>query len=70
MTNRGQFLTRKQVAKMINEVDANDDGEIDYSEFLVRTIIYSTALSYKCDKLASSLRLLTLFALIVMGDGS
>ena len=40
MTNRGQFLTRKQVAKMINEVDANDDGEIDYSEFLVRTIIY------------------------------
>ena len=37
MTNRGQFLTRKQVKSMIDEVDVNDDGEIDYSEFLVRT---------------------------------
>ena len=35
MTRHGHFLTRKQVAIMIEAVDANDDGEIDYHEFLV-----------------------------------
>ena len=35
MTRHGRFLTRRQVAMMIDAVDINDDGEIDYSEFLV-----------------------------------
>ena len=39
MTRHGHFLTRKQVSVMIQAVDANDDGEIDYHEFLVRLSI-------------------------------
>ena len=35
MTRHGRFLTRRQVAMMIDAVDVNDDGEIDYEEFLV-----------------------------------
>ena len=39
MTRHGRFLTRRQVAMMIDAVDINDDGEIDYSEFLVSSLI-------------------------------
>jgi len=38
MTRHGRFLTRRQVAMMIDAVDINDDGEIDYSEFLVSSL--------------------------------
>ena len=38
MTRHGRSLTRKQVAMMIDAVDINDDGEIDYSEFLVSSL--------------------------------
>ena len=34
----GHFLTRKQVSVMIQAVDVNDDGEIDYHEFLVSLV--------------------------------
>ena len=36
MTRHGRFLTRRQVSMMIDAVDVNDDGEIDYEEFLVK----------------------------------
>ena len=35
MTKYGHFLTRKQVQAIIDAVDENDDGEVDYNEFLV-----------------------------------
>ena len=38
MTRHGRFLTRRQVAMMIDAVDINDDGEIDYAEFLVSSV--------------------------------
>ena len=38
MTRHGRFLTRRQVAMMIDAVDVNDDGEIDYEEFLVNLL--------------------------------
>ena len=38
MTRHGRFLTRRQVSMMIDAVDVNDDGEIDYEEFLVSII--------------------------------
>ncbi|CAG5109928.1 Oidioi.mRNA.OKI2018_I69.chr2.g4397.t1.cds [Oikopleura dioica] len=34
MTKYGHFLTRKQVQTMVDAVDVNGDGEIDYGEFL------------------------------------
>ena len=38
MTRHGRFLTRRQVSMMIDAVDVNDDGEIDYEEFLVSIV--------------------------------
>ena len=38
MTKYGHFLTRKQVQTIIDAVDENDDGEVDYNEFLVSKI--------------------------------
>ena len=35
MTRHGRFLTRRQVQMMVDAVDVNGDGEIDYAEFLV-----------------------------------
>ncbi|CAG5112039.1 Oidioi.mRNA.OKI2018_I69.chr2.g6298.t1.cds [Oikopleura dioica] len=34
MTRHGRFLTRRQVQMMVDAVDVNGDGEIDYGEFL------------------------------------
>lgn len=38
MTRHGRFLTRRQVQMMVDAVDVNGDGEIDYAEFLVNLI--------------------------------
>ncbi|CBY20215.1 unnamed protein product [Oikopleura dioica] len=35
MTRHGRFLTRRQVQMMVDAVDVNGDGEIDYGEFLM-----------------------------------
>ena len=35
MTRHGRFLTRRQVQMMVDAVDVNGDGEIDYAEFLM-----------------------------------
>ena len=35
MTKYGHFLTRKQVQAVIDAVDENEDGEVQYDEFLV-----------------------------------
>ena len=35
MTRHGRFLPRRQVQMMVDAVDVNGDGEIDYGEFLV-----------------------------------
>ena len=35
MTRHGRFLTPRQVQMMVDAIDANGDGEIDYAEFLV-----------------------------------
>ena len=36
--NNGHFLNKKQINLMIQAVDVNDDGQIDYHEFLVSLI--------------------------------
>ena len=41
MTRHGRFLTRRQVQMMVDAVDVNGDGEIDYAEFLVSSKMYS-----------------------------
>ena len=35
MTRHGRFLTPRQVQMMVDAIDANGDGEIDYAEFLM-----------------------------------
>ena len=42
MTRHGRFLTPRQVQMMVDAIDANGDGEIDYAEFLV-SFMYSTS---------------------------
>ena len=46
MTRHGRFLTRRQVQMMVDAVDVNGDGEIDYGEFLVSNSQSKSILKY------------------------